>query len=195
MAQQNKLRVPGYQSDTSNASSSFAPTPLDKLSPTEEKTEEELIGNKSSEAKSEDEGPATAIRKLSFSDATSITVSNHNKIHILVPTSATHATSSGTVSSIRHSVIDLSPPTRKGGPFAGLTLKNIKESLIVCGHVSGAAHITGVENSVIITSCRQFRMHGSKNVDVYLHCSSRPIIEDCEEIRFAPLPNAYVRIS
>jgi hypothetical protein len=34
-------------------------------------------------------------------------------------------------------------------------------------------------------------MHGSKNVDVYLHTSSRPIIEDCEMVRFAPLPATF----
>ena len=34
-------------------------------------------------------------------------------------------------------------------------------------------------------------MHDCHNVDVYLHCSSRPIIEDCRGIRFAELPKAY----
>jgi hypothetical protein len=29
-------------------------------------------------------------------------------------------------------------------------------------------------------------MHDAKNVDVYLLCSSRPIIEDCSGVRFAP---------
>lgn len=28
-------------------------------------------------------------------------------------------------------------------------------------------------------------------MDVYLHCSSRPIIEDCDRIRFAKLPDVY----
>jgi hypothetical protein len=116
-------------------------------------------------------------------------------MHILLPTSASHATSSGTVSNIRHSVVDLSPPTTEGGPFASLTLKNIKRSLLVCGQVVGPAHITGVENSVITVACRQFRMHASKNIVVYLHCTSRPIIEDCEEICFAPLPDKYVSAS
>jgi hypothetical protein len=31
-------------------------------------------------------------------------------------------------------------------------------------------------------------MHASKNVDIYLHSASRPIIEDCERVRFAPMP-------
>jgi len=30
----------------------------------------------------------------------------------------------------------------------------------------------------------QFRMHDSKNINVYLHCSSHPIIEDCVGIHF-----------
>jgi hypothetical protein len=37
-------------------------------------------------------------------------------------------------------------------------------------------------------------MHSAKNVDVYLHSASRPIIEDCENVRFAPLPDAYVSL-
>ena len=192
MAQQNKLRVPGYNSDTSNANSSFAPTPLDKLSPTDEKAEQELLANKNL-GSSEDAEYSNAIRKPSFSKEKSVTVSNHNSVHIVLPTSAAHATSSGTVSNLRRCVVDLSPPTTNGGPFAALTLKNIRDSLVICGQVAGAIHITGVENSVIVTACRQFRMHGSKNTDVYLHCSSRPIIEDCGQIRFAPLPEAYVR--
>jgi len=35
-------------------------------------------------------------------------------------------------------------------------------------------------------------MHECENVDVYLYCSSRPIIEDCKGVRFAQLPNFYV---
>jgi hypothetical protein len=65
-------------------------------------------------------------------------------------------------------------------------------SLIITGQVAGAIHITDVSNSVIVTACRQFRMHGSKHVDVYLHSTSRPIFEDCEGLRFAPLPRIYV---
>ena len=31
-------------------------------------------------------------------------------------------------------------------------------------------------------------MHGARDVDVYLQCGSRPIVEDCVGVRFAPLP-------
>ena len=76
--------------------------------------------------------------------------------------------------------------------FAGLSLKNIKHSLVIAGHVAGAAHITGIEDSIIVVTSRQVRMHDCKNVDIYLHCASRPIIEDCSNVRFSPIPNSQV---
>jgi hypothetical protein len=135
------------------------------------------------------DGPG--VRRPSFSNATKIAISKHSNLHLVLPSSASHATSSGTISSLQHCVMDLSRAT-SGAPFSALYLKNIKDSLIVCGQVAGAIHITNVKNSVLVISCRQFRMHGSKSVDVYLHSASRPIIEDCEDIRFAPLPDAFV---
>ena len=136
----------------------------------------------------------SGIRRPSFSNASKITISKHEGLHIILPTSASHATSSGTVSNLHRCVVDLSPATANG-PFAALYLKNIKDSLIICGQIAGAIHITGMENSVVVTSCRQFRMHDSKNVDIYLHSASRPIFEDCNGLRFAPLPEVYVGFS
>lgn len=130
-------------------------------------------------------------RQPSFSQSKSVNLSNHDGVHIILPMSASQATSSGTVSLIHRCVVDMSSPTRTVQPFATLTLKNIRDSLIVCGHVSGAAHLTRVTNSVIVVASRQFRMHESKDCDIYLRTSSRPIIEDCSGIRFTPLPETY----
>jgi hypothetical protein len=131
------------------------------------------------------DGPG--LRRPSFSTTTKITITNHTDLHLRLPTTASHATSSGTILNMRHCVIDLSAPTASA-PFSALYLRDISNSLIICGQVAGAIHITNVVNSVLVTSCRQFRMHASKNVDVYLHSASRPIIEDCEWVRFAPMP-------
>lgn len=133
--------------------------------------------------------------QLPSSDASSINISGHIDSHFRLPPSTKRNDTSGSISNTTHSIIDLSPPTPSSGSFPGLTLKSLQTSLIICGQVSGAIHITGVENSVIVVTSRQFRMHASKNVDVYLHCASRPIIEDCEAIRFAPIPESYVRIT
>lgn len=138
---------------------------------------------------------AASIRKPSFSQVTSVTISNHSNLHIILPSAASQATSSGTLSRLRRCVVDMSDPTHHGQPFAGLTLKNIKHSLIICGQVSGPIHITGLERTVVLVSCHQFRMHDSQGCEIYVFCPSRPIIERCEGISFAPLPPYYVGCS
>jgi len=96
------------------------------------------------------------------------------------------------VADIDYCVVDLEQPTYAGSPFPGLTVRNVSKSLMLCGKVSGAIHMTNLQDCVLVVACRQFRMHECKNVVVYLHCASRPIIEDCERIRFTPLPETYV---
>lgn len=110
----------------------------------------------------------------------------------MLPASASSATVPASITSLRHCVVDMSIPTTDGKPFASLTIKGVNESLIICGQVDGPAHITGVEHSVVVVSCRQFRMHNCADVDVYLSCTSNPIIEDCTRIRFGRIPKTYV---
>ncbi|KAI4717275.1 TBCC-domain-containing protein [Aureobasidium sp. EXF-10727] len=185
-----KKRLLQPNSNFSSEVSSFATTPLTMpQTPANGLAVEESRANESKPDASS--GITEGVRKLSFSKADKIHISNHNKIHIMLPSSATHATSgtSGTVTNIRDSVIDMS--ISAASAFATLTLKNIKGSLIVCGHVDGAVHITDVKDSILVVATRQFRMHESKNVKVYMLCKSRPIIEDCKDIEFAEMPNCY----
>ncbi|KAJ5725891.1 Tubulin binding cofactor C [Penicillium malachiteum] len=95
------------------------------------------------------------------------------------------------ITSLRHCIVDMSIPTANGKPYASLTIKNVRQSLLICSRVNGPVHITGVEKSVMVVSCRQFRMHHCTDVDVYLSCSSNPIIEDCSNIRFSRIPKAH----
>jgi hypothetical protein len=135
---------------------------------------------------------AGPIRKPSFSEATNVNITGHNGLHIILPSSASRATASGSITRMNRCIVDMSVPTANGAPFAGLALKSIKSSLIIAGHVAGAAHITAVKDSIIVVASRQVRMHDCKNVDIYLHCASRPIIEDCSNIRFSPIPECHV---
>lgn len=137
-------------------------------------------------------GGGGPIRKPSFSQATNVSISGHTGLHIILPSSASHATASGSLTSLKRCIVDMSVPTANGAPFAGLALKNIKSSLIIAGRVAGAAHITGIEDSIIVVDSRQVRMHDCKNVDIYLQCASRPIIEDCNNVRFSPIPECHV---
>ncbi|KAI0530354.1 tubulin binding cofactor C-domain-containing protein [Xylaria digitata] len=134
---------------------------------------------------------AGGVRKPSFSTAKNIAISDHRGLHIMLPSTASRATSSGSLTNLDRCIVDMTIPTSTGAPFAGLALRNIKHSLIVAGHVAGPAHITGIEDSIVVVAARQVRMHDCKNVRVYLHCTSHPIIEDCSQMAFAPLPTFY----
>jgi len=194
IASAQRRHIPGYRSDPSSVDSSIAPTPNRAPSPPPGPNHNAGAANGLStdgEQKSLKPGTA-AIRKPSFSTSNAVAISGHNSVHIILPSSASHATSPGSLTSLKRCVVDLSVPTVSGQPLAGVTLKNINESLLICGQVNGPAHVTGVENSVIVVACKQFRMHESRNCDVYLQCSSRPIIENCHGVTFAPLPTAYV---
>ncbi|GAB1317532.1 Tubulin binding cofactor C-domain-containing protein [Madurella fahalii] len=134
-----------------------------------------------------------AIRKPSFSTARDVALYDHEHVHILLPPSASRATSAGTLTNLSRCVVDMSVPTIGGAaPFASLTLRGINSSVVVAGHVDGPVHVTGVRDSVVMVTARQVRIHECENVVFYLHCVSRPIIEDCTGVRFAPAPESYL---
>jgi len=171
--------------------SSYVNTPADNATPANEREDENVDLPDANESHL-DPTSASKTSTSSSSKSKAVTISNHESVHIVLPTAASHAASSGTVSNLSRCVIDMSQPTSQGRPFATLTLKNVSSSLVICGHVSGPIHLTNVQNSVIVVASRQFRMHESRDCDVYLSTSSRPIIEDCSGIRFAPLPESYL---
>ncbi|KAI1385944.1 TBCC-domain-containing protein [Hypoxylon trugodes] len=133
----------------------------------------------------------SGVRKPSFSNVKSIAIFDHSGLHIVLPSTASRATSSGSLRNLERCVVDMTIPTSTGAPFAGLALKNIKQSLVIAGHVAGPVHITGLQNTIVVVAARQVRIHECRNVDVYLHCASHPIIEDCSDMRFAPIPEFY----
>lgn len=147
------------------------------------------------------------IRRPSFASQDRIVISQEAHAHIVLPTSAAqHATGAGTISHVRGCAIDLFAATlapapvqaegtgasARGSALAGLTLRDVRGSLLVCGRVAGPAHATGLQECVLVVACGQLRLHACRNTVVYLWCASRPVVEDCVGVRFARLPAAYV---
>jgi len=193
-AQQRLFPLSSNHGFVSSTESSMATTPANLMTPPSEADSRDTVGDLPSFPKNYNEEMSRAtgtIRKPSFSAATNINISGHNGLHIILPSSASHASSSGSIIKMNRCIVDMSVPTVNGAPFAGLALKNIKSSLIIAGHVAGAAYITALEDSIVVVASRQVRMHDCKNVDIYLHCASRPIIEDCSNIRFSPIPECH----
>ncbi|EPE02387.1 tubulin-specific chaperone c [Ophiostoma piceae UAMH 11346] len=138
-----------------------------------------------------------AIRRPSFSSAKEINIAGHTGLHIILPLSASRATASGSLTDLAGCAVDMSVPTSSeargggGAAFQSLMLRNIERSLVVVGHVSGPVHMTKLKNCVLVVASRQVRIHECYDVDIYLDVRSRPIIEDCKNMRFAPLPSTY----
>ncbi|KAJ5768451.1 Tubulin binding cofactor C [Penicillium manginii] len=201
LAAEGRRSVPGYHSpgassigSSANQTPNYPSTPLNEPDKQQQERPEvaptSFPGISPTEILAKSQLAASAP-SFAASGISSVSVDNHYKLHIMLPSSGSTSTVPASITSLRHCVVDMSIPTANGKPYASLTIKNIKESLLICGQVNGPAHITGVEHSVIVVSCRQFRMHNCTDVDVYLSCSSNPIIEDCSNIRFGRIPKAY----
>ncbi|PHH78959.1 hypothetical protein CDD82_2742 [Ophiocordyceps australis] len=134
----------------------------------------------------------SCVRRPSFSRAKLISISEQKDLHIILPPlAAAQATASASLTGLRSCIVDMSRATANATSFAGLALKDLSKSLVITGRVNGPVHITGVCNSILVLVARQVRIHECRGVDLYLHCSSHPIIEDCSEMRFAPLPSCF----
>ncbi|KAF9993817.1 hypothetical protein BGZ80_010367 [Entomortierella chlamydospora] len=71
-------------------------------------------------------------------------------------------------------------------PLGAIHIKNLKRCTLVIPPVSGSILLHDCEGCTLIGACHQSRMHTSRNMDIYLHVTSEPIIEDCTDMRFAP---------
>lgn len=70
-------------------------------------------------------------------------------------------------------------------------LSNIRSSVILIGPVTGSAFISNCHDSKIVIACHQLRIHDSQQVDFYINVASRAIIENCNELHFAPYTWSY----
>lgn len=72
------------------------------------------------------------------------------------------------------------------GMMGTLHITNLNNCLVLTGPVTSSVFVEKCTNCKIITACQQLRMHTSNKCDIYLHVTSKGIIEDCTEIRTAP---------
>ncbi|KAG7222275.1 hypothetical protein INR49_027279 [Caranx melampygus] len=72
-----------------------------------------------------------------------------------------------------------------------LHLKHIDSCEILCGPVSSSVFVDQCKNSTLVFPCQQLRTHNTTDTQVYLHVTSRAIIEDCQGVSFAPFSWSY----
>lgn len=72
------------------------------------------------------------------------------------------------------------------GIMGTLHMNNLDNCIILSGPVTSSVFMELCTNCKIVTACQQLRMHTSSNCDIYLHVTSKGIVEDCTNIRTAP---------
>lgn len=73
----------------------------------------------------------------------------------------------------------------KGSPST-LHLNHLKNCHIFSGPVSTSIFAENCENCVLVIACQQLRLHSSRRNQIYLHVTSRAVMEDCTDISVAP---------
>lgn len=77
------------------------------------------------------------------------------------------------------------------GSPSTLHLKHIHGCEILCGPVSSSVFVDQCSNSTLAFPCQQLRTHNTTDTRVYLHVTSRAIVEDCRGVAFAPFSWSY----
>ena len=111
---------------------------------------------------------------------------------IKIPPAETQEGHAASLVDLQRCVVDIGVPGAGQASFANLAVKAVKRSLLICGSIQASAHVTGVQESVLLVSALQFRMHDCRSCVVYLDVKNAPVIENCSEIHFAPLPSVFV---
>lgn len=77
------------------------------------------------------------------------------------------------------------------GHAGSLQVSHLKNCLILCGPVSRSVFADNCIDCKLVFGCQQFRLHLSKNCDIYMHVTGRAIIEDCTNVSVAPYNYTY----
>ncbi|KAK5851098.1 hypothetical protein PBY51_001917 [Eleginops maclovinus] len=77
------------------------------------------------------------------------------------------------------------------GSPSTLHMTHINNCEILCGPVSSSVFVDQCSNSTLAIPCQQLRTHNTTDTQVYLHVTSRAIVEDCHGVHFAPFTWSY----
>ncbi|EIW53351.1 uncharacterized protein TRAVEDRAFT_31546 [Trametes versicolor FP-101664 SS1] len=144
-------------------------------------------------------GESTATPPQDNSHSSGLSLSGHTHGYLTVSSLSApwSAASDLTISDLDHCVVNLVPSrANPDAPadlaFNALHVRNVTNSVLILPVIPGSALLHDMKNCVIALGSRQFRMHTSSAVDVYISIASNPIIEHCSAIRFADYPSCLL---
>lgn len=77
------------------------------------------------------------------------------------------------------------------GTPSTLHMVNLKQCTVLVGPVTSSVFAHDCNECVFAFACQQLRLHSSIDCTIYIHVTSRSIIEDCTKIRVAPYNWSY----
>lgn len=77
------------------------------------------------------------------------------------------------------------------GTPSTLHLNQLRNCLVFSGPVSTSIFAENCSNVKLVIACQQLRLHSSSNIHIYLHVTSRAIMEDCSNVLIAPYNFKY----
>ncbi|WOK93154.1 tubulin-folding cofactor C [Canna indica] len=77
------------------------------------------------------------------------------------------------------------------GRLRSLFIHRLTNCKVFAGPVLGSVLIEEVKDCLFVLASHQIRIHHARATDFYLRLRSRPIIEDCNGVRFAPYRLSY----
>ena len=73
----------------------------------------------------------------------------------------------------------------KSNPIT-LHATHLSNCILMCGPVQTSIYLDNCNNCTLSLACQQLRAHNSRETNIYLHVTSKGIIEDCNDIKVKP---------
>jgi len=80
------------------------------------------------------------------------------------------------------------------GSPSTLHLDHLKNCIVFSGPVSTSIFAENCTSCKLVIACQQLRLHSSTDIQIYLHVTSRAIMEDCRKVLLAPYNFRYESI-
>ncbi|ELR25068.1 tubulin folding cofactor C, putative [Acanthamoeba castellanii str. Neff] len=79
-------------------------------------------------------------------------------------------------------------------PLRAIRMYNLKSCSVFVGPVAGSALLYDCQGCSFSIASQQLRVHNTTDSDFYLLARSKPIIENCDRVRFAPYNFSYAQL-
>jgi len=92
-----------------------------------------------------------------------------------------------------HYPLSLSIACRRG-VVGSVRLENVTDCLLLLGPCCTSVYLESCTRCTLLAAAHQLRVHKSVGCRLFVRCQSHPIVEDCEDVGFAPYAASYVGI-